>query len=175
MLRKKRTPWMIAAGLPALAALLLPAGCGMSPVPGQTPMPPPQIGQPGSATPLPSLCTSVETQSYPSDAFRLKILVKNSAGAQAPGARVRVTFYHRDTAGPVQIWADDHGIAVLALTAEQLALPDASGHTSGTLGFDLSALWNNPNSGPEYLATCASQDIDLAAPAEIVVTVTLLP
>jgi hypothetical protein len=174
MLHKKRTPWMIAAGLPALAALLLPAGCGMSPVPGQVPVPPPQIEQSGSVTPLPSLCTSVEAQSYPSDAFRLKILVKNNAGKPAPGARVRVTFYKGDTDGPVQIWADDHGIAVLELTAQQLALPDASGHTAGMLGFDLSAFWNNPKGGPEYLATCASQDIDLSAPAEILVTVTLL-
>ena len=133
MLRKTRTPQMIAAGLLILLALVLPAGCIMIPAAGQSPVPSPQIGQSGPVTPLPSLCTSVEVHSSPSDAFRLKILVKNSAGEPAPGARVFITFYNGDE--PVQIWTDDHGYAIFELHDKELTLPNPHGRTSGTLAF----------------------------------------
>ena len=123
-MRKARALWTIATGLLGLAVILLLSGC-LVPLPtGQASTALPGSGQatvhpgpleatwiaPGNVTPLPSMCTSVEVTTRPSDAFRLKILVKNSAGAPAPGARMFVTFYDGDPNGPEQIWANDQGL-----------------------------------------------------------------
>jgi len=170
MMRKTRTVRMIIAGLLALALLLLAAGCVVSPATQTAPAPTTQVIQ-SSVTPLPSLCTSVEVQSYPSSAFRLKILVKNSAGKPAPDARLVVAFYNRDS--PVVIQTDDRGYAIIELHDEELTLPDAHGRTSGTLNFYITAAWNKPNGDAEYLLTCVSQEIDLLAPSEMAVTVNL--
>ena len=170
-MRKTRTVRMIVAGLLALALLLLAAGCVVSPATQTAPAPTTQVIQ-SSVTPLPSLCTSVEVQSYPSSAFRLKILVKNSAGKPAPDARLFITFPDSGEA-PVQMHADERGYAVLDLHDEELTLPDAHGRTSGTLNFYITAAWNKPNGDAEYLLTCVSQEIDLLAPSEMAVTVNL--
>jgi len=170
-MRKTRTVRMIVAGLLALALLLLAAGCVVSPATQTAPAPTTQVIQ-SSVTPLPSLCTSVEVQSYPSSAFRLKILVKNSAGKPAPDARLFITFPDSGEA-PVQMHANDRGYAVLDLYDAKLTLPDAHGRTSGTLSFFITATWERPNGDVEYLSTCGSQDIDLLIPSEIAVTVNL--
>lgn len=190
MTRKDRILWMIAAGSLGLGVLLLLVGCPAPPLTRQIstapqanesatiqPLPTATWVLPGPGTLLPSMCTSVEVESHPSDAFRLKILVKNSAGIPAPGAKIFVLFENNNPSspenGPTQILTDDRGIAELKLTMAQLAIP--SGSTLGMLSLHFSTSWNNPKAGTEFLSTCANQDIDLAAPAKIIVTVTLAP
>lgn len=153
-----------------LALLLLAAGCVAIPATRKAPMAATQVGN-TSVTPLPSLCTPVEVQSYPSNAFRLKILVKNSAGKPAPDARLVIAFYNRDA--PVIIQTDEQGYASVELHDEELTLPDAHGRTSGTLNFYIAAAWKKPNGDAEYLSTCVGQEIDLLVPSEIAVTVDL--
>ena len=123
-------------------------------------------------TPLPSLCVSVDVQSYPSDAFRLKILVKNSAGKPAPNARLVIAFYNRD-APVIRCKPMDRDTPSLELHDEELTLPDAHGRTSGTLSFYITAAWKKPDGDAEYLSTCVGQEIDLSVPSEIAVTVDL--
>jgi hypothetical protein len=170
MMRKPRAISFITIWSLALALLLLVTGCVAIPATQPAPVTTTQVVQ-SSVTPLPSLCTSVEVQSYPSSAFRLKILVKNSTGKPAPGARLVIAFYNHDA--PVVIQTDEHGYAIVELHDEELILPDAHGRTSGTLNFYITTAWKKPNSGAEYLLTCVSQEIDLLVPSEIAVTVDL--
>ena len=65
------------------------------------------------------------------------------------------------------------GYAVLDLHEAQLALPDAHGRTSGTLAFWISAAWEDPNGGVEYLQTVIDHEIDRSAPVEISFTADL--
>ena len=122
--------------------------------------------------PLPGLSSSADVQSHPSNAFKLKILIKNSAGEPAPGARLFISFYNSGEA-PVEMRTDERGYAVLDLHDEELTLPDAHGRTSGTLVFWISAAWDNPNGGLEYLQTIVDQEVDRSAPSEIIVTANL--
>jgi len=174
MLCKTRTTRIIAAGFLALALLLLAAGCVVSPGIPQVPVTCTR-SLPPSVIPLPSLLLT-DVQSYPSDAFKLKVLIKNSAGEPAPGARVLITFDNGDDS-PVEITTDDRGYAVLDLHDEELTLPDARGNekgsTSGTLTFAISTFWDNPNGGFEFLFGVVGQEIDLSVPSEIAVTVNL--
>jgi len=170
-MRKTRTPWVIAAGLVGLAVLLLAAGWVAIPATQPTPAPTTLVIQ-SSVTPLPSLCTSIEVRSYPSSAFRLKILIRNSDSEPAPGARLFITFPNSGETA-VEMHTDERGYAVLDLHDAELTLPDAHGRTSGTLSFFITAAWKRPNGDVEYLSTCGSQEIDLLVSSEIAVTVDL--
>ena len=121
---------------------------------------------------LPSLASSAEVQSHPSDTFKLKILVMSSAGEPAPGAMLFISFPNSGET-PIETRTGDRGYALLDLRDAELALPDAHGRTSGTLVFWISATWDNPTGGPEYLQTIVDQEVDRAAPSEITVTANL--
>jgi hypothetical protein len=175
MLRKPRAISFITSWSLALALLLLATGCVAIPATQPAPVTTTWGGQTPLESPLPSLLLA-DVQAYPSDAFRLRILVRNNAGEPAPGAKLFITFYSSGEA-PVEVRTDDRGYAVLDLHAAELTLPDAygneSGGTSGTLAFAISAFWDTPNGGFEFLFGVVSQEIDLSAPSEIAVNADL--
>ena len=57
-------------------------------------------------SPLPSLASSTDVEIHPNDVFRLKILVKNSGGEPAPGARLFISLPNSGEE-PAEIRADD--------------------------------------------------------------------
>ena len=196
MMCKDRTRWLSAMGLSGLGAMLLLAGCSVPPSTRQASTLPAADWQatldvmptatwvlPGPGTPLPSMCGNTTTvEAYPSDAFRLRILVKDSHGAPAPGVQITLAFvdgYDLPVFPPLPLISDEQGYAVFELAQEKLIMYPPlpiGGDPPGSLLFNINASWPDAPLGPEVLYfTCGGQDFDPLRPLDILVTIHLIP